>query len=102
MGHVCRVCEKTLLCGEQCIDFSTVVADIADLHTSCASIEEDLHDSFNAFCFKCRRITMSVPAGVTVNEQVCYLRSQVVCLEQLRSYDLIIKRIPDIIVEPMS
>lgn len=90
MAQVCRVCEQTLVIGSSCIDFSTVVADIPDLELSCVPIEEDLHDSFNAFCFKCRRITMSVPSDVGVNAQVCYLRSQVHIFKQLQSYGLVL------------
>lgn len=95
MGHVCRICEQTLVLGSTCIDYSTSVAGIPHLEAACAQVENDLHDSFNAFCFKCRRITMSVPLGVAVNEQVCYLRSQVDCFEQLKSYELVLKKAPD-------
>jgi hypothetical protein len=91
MGHVCRVCEETLLAGRGCIDYSTAVADIDDIELQCTTIETDLHDSFNAFCFKCRRITMSVPVDATVNGQVCYLRSQVDHFKKLESYGLVVK-----------
>jgi hypothetical protein len=89
-AHGCRVCERTL---EECKDnmnFSTIVADIAILEGECAAIEIDLRDSFNAFCFTCRRITMSVPKGVSCTEQACYLRSQVHCFQQLCAYGLVV------------
>lgn len=89
MTHVCRICEKTLQRARPLLDFSTALADIVDLDTRCVEIEMDLYDSFNAFCFKCRNITMSVPGGVSVNEQVCYLRSQIICFEALCSHGLI-------------
>jgi hypothetical protein len=92
MVHTCRVCAQSVERGLQCTEFSTVIADIHSLEASCAKIEIDLHDSFNAFCFECRRITMSVPLGGSVCQQVCYLRSQVCCFEQLKSYGLVLKQ----------
>jgi hypothetical protein len=94
MVLACRVCERTIDVGRECMDFSTVMADISSLEGSCAKVEVDLHDSFNAFCFKCHRITMSVPRSVSVNEQVCYLRSQVHCFEELQSYGLVLRQAP--------
>ena len=90
MVQVCRVCEKTLVLGKDCIDFSTAVADIGNLATQCVELETDLHDAFNAFCFKCRNITMSVPGGCSTNQQVCYLRSQVNHFESMKSLQLVV------------
>jgi hypothetical protein len=93
-GHVCRVCAGTILYCLEHPDFSTVVADVSKLHIECGLIEEDLHDSFNAFCFVCRRITMSVPVDVTKSAQVCYLRAQVTWFQKLLSYGLVVRAIP--------
>lgn len=71
-------------------DFSTVLSDPASLVHECAKVEVDLRDMFNAFCFKCRRITMSVPTGATANEQICYLRFQVGVFQQLQAYGLVV------------
>lgn len=84
IGHICRVCAGTLAHGANNPDFSTVVSDIVRLHDECEEVEANLCDSFNAFCFTCRRITMSVPGEVTPSEQVCYLRAQVNWFNQLR------------------
>jgi hypothetical protein len=94
VGHVCRVCADTLERATQIPDFSTVVSDVVKLHDECEGIETDLHDSFNAFCFTCRRITMSVPGGVTHSEQVCYLRAQVNWFKQLRACGMFMDNIP--------
>jgi len=90
MGHCCRVCERTVELSNAAPDFSTVVADVASLERECGAVEVDLRDSFNAFCFQCRRITMSVPVGVGANMQACYLRSQVHCFQQLLAYGLVV------------
>ena len=88
MVHGCRVCEKTL---ENCsTDFSTVVVDTALLKTEVEQIESVLIDSFNAFCFKCRRISMSVPVDESANAQACYLRSQIQCFRMLQYYGLVV------------
>ena len=84
----CRVCEQTLVLGKECLDYSTVVANIVDLETQCAELEIDVLDSLNAYCFKCRHITMSVPAGST-NQQICYLRSQVDYFASIKSLQLL-------------
>lgn len=89
-GHVCRVCEQTLERRLECPDFSTVVADTTSLENECVEVEVDLRDSFNAFCFTCRRITMSVPTGATVNEQICYLRFQVGLFNEIKGYGLLV------------
>jgi hypothetical protein len=94
VGHVCRVCADTLQRGTDTPDFSTVVSDVMKLHDECEEIEADLHDSFNAFCFTCRRITMSVPGEVTHSEQVCYLRAQVNWFKQLCACGLSMNDIP--------
>jgi hypothetical protein len=91
IGHVCRVCVETLTIGSATPDFCTVVADVANLHGECILIEADLHDCFNAFCFTCRRITMSVPGGVTASEQVCYLRAQVNWFQQMEACGLFVR-----------
>ena len=88
MAQGCRICEKTLALGAECTEFSTVVADVNRLLGECAEIEMDLYDSFNAFCFTCRNISMSVPVG-TPGEQVCYLRSQVTYFQALQTCRLI-------------
>ena len=88
MVQGCRICEKTLELGADCTEFSTVVADVKRLLDECADIEMDLYDSFNAFCFTCRNISMSVPIG-TPGEQVCYLRSQVMYFQALQTCKLI-------------
>jgi tryptophanyl-tRNA synthetase len=90
MGHVCRICERTIEKAHDFIDFSTVLVDLNALQKKCLEVELDLRDSFNAFCFTCRQITMSVPAGTGVNEQMCYLQSQVNCFQQLKAYHLVV------------
>ena len=88
MVHGCRVCEGTL---EKCsTDFSTVVVDVAVLKTEVKQMESDLLDSFNAFCFTCRRISMSVPVDESANAQACYLRSQIQCFRMLQTYGLVV------------
>jgi hypothetical protein len=89
MGQVCRTCESTLVLGAHCTDFSTVIADVQSLSDECAEIEKELYDSFNAFCFKCRTISMSVPREMTAGQQVCYLRSQVTHFQELQQCNLI-------------
>jgi hypothetical protein len=88
MLHGCRVCEETL--ERSSTDFSTVVVDLVLLKTECEEMEMDLWDSFNAFCFTCRCISMSVPVGVSHNGQACYLRSQIQCFRQLQAYGLVV------------
>ena len=89
MGQVCRTCENTLVLGTDCTNFSTVLADVQSLRTECAEIETELYDSFNAFCFKCRTISMSVPREMAAGQQVCYLRSQVMLFQELQKCNLI-------------
>ena len=88
MVHVCRVCEETL--EKSSTVFSTVVVDLTLLKTEVEQMESDLLDSFNAFCFTCRRISMSVPFGETANAQACYLRSQIQCFRMLQAYGLVV------------
>ena len=89
MVHGCRVCEGTL---EKCsMDFSTVVVDVAVLKTEVKQMESDLLDSFNAFCFTCRCISMSVPVDESANAQACYLRSQIQCFRELQAYGLVVE-----------
>jgi hypothetical protein len=90
MGHVCRICEQSLELSRKTPVFSTVLVNIDELEQECMNLEGDLHDSFNAFCFTCRRITMSVPIYKSCSEQVCYLRSQVRCFEELKRYGLLV------------
>ena len=87
---MCRVCEETFLKGHKTSTFCRVLVDITALEKECVEIEMDLKDSFNAFCFKCRKISMSVPSGLDVDEQLCYLRSQVQCFHQLQAYGLVL------------
>jgi hypothetical protein len=94
MGQACRVCENTLALSGNTLDYSTVIADVKALENDCAVVEVDLRDSFNAFCFKCRRITMSVPKSVTTSEQVAYLRYQVNCFQQMCAYGLVVNDNP--------
>jgi hypothetical protein len=89
-GHVCRICEQTFSKGHQTVTFCKVLVDLKALEKQCVEIELNLRDSFNAFCFKCRHISMSVPSGVDVDAQLCYLRSQVECFNQLQAYGLIL------------
>jgi hypothetical protein len=90
MGHCCRVCARTLELSCAGPDYSTVVADVASLERECGTVETDLRDSFNAFCFQCRRITMSVPVGLGANMQACYLRFQVSCFQGLLAHGLVV------------
>ena len=90
MGHCCRVCARTVELSNAAPDFSTVVAGVASLERECRDVETDLRDSFNAFCFQCRRITMSVPVNLGANMQACYLRSQVTCFHDLRAHGLVV------------
>jgi hypothetical protein len=90
MGHVCRVCENTLVDSSKFLDYRTVLADVQSLQHECGQIETDLRDSFNAFCFKCRRITMSVPSETTTADQVSYLRYQVDYFQKMRSAGLVV------------
>jgi hypothetical protein len=94
VGHVCRMCVEVLVLDTEHMAFSTVLADVPSLRVECAAVEADLHDSFNAFCFKCRRITMSVPIGDTQAEQICYLRAQVDWFHQLHACGLFVCNIP--------
>jgi hypothetical protein len=88
-GHVCRSCAGTLTCETNTSPtFSIVVADVKKLQRECLQVETDLFDSFNAFCFKCRSITMSVP-DVEQEEQICYLRMQVNLFQQLLACGLV-------------
>ena len=90
MRHLCRVCEATFSKGRETPSFCKVLLDIDALEKQCVEIELDLKDSFNAFCFKCRRISMSVPSGVDIDAQLCYLCSQVQCFHQLQVYGLVL------------
>ena len=88
MVHVCRVCEETF---ENCsTGFSSVLVDIVSLKKEVDQMESDLLDSFNAFCFTCRRVTMSVPIDESAEVQVCYLRSQIECFRLLQAYGLVV------------
>ena len=88
MVHGCRVCLGTL---ERCTtDFSTALVDMTLLKTEVEKMESDLLDSFNAFCFTCRRISMSVPVEEAANAQACYLRSQIQCFRMLQAYGLVV------------
>ena len=91
MGHTCRVCAKTFSNGRAAPTSCNVLVDVTALERECVEIELELRDSFNAFCFTCRHISMSVPTGESVDAQLCYLRSQVMCFEQLKRYGLIIE-----------
>ena len=83
----CRVCAGTF--AKTAIDYSVVLVDPTELKEKCEQIELDLYDNFNAFCFLCRRITMSVPANCSANVQICYLRGQVLCFDRIVSYGLL-------------
>jgi hypothetical protein len=88
---ICHVCAQTIEYCRASPSYSTTAADIDLTELGCIDVERYLRDSFNAFCFTCRRITMSVPggSGVSANDQLCYLRSQVRCFHQLVKYDLV-------------
>ena len=90
MGHACRVCEKTFARSRDAPTYCNVLVDVAALVRECVEVELDLRDSFNACCFTCRHISMSVPSGVSVDAQLCYLKSQVICFGMLKSYGLVV------------
>ena len=92
MVLICHVCAHTIQRCREIPTYSTTVVDIDLTELGCNDVERYLRDSFNAFCFTCRRITMSVPGGIGVsaNEQLGYLRSQVDCFNKLVEYDLVI------------
>jgi len=89
MGHVCRVCEKSFKKVRQEPSYASVLVCVEQLETECVDLELDLRDSFNAFCFKCKHISMSVPRGLSAIEQICYLRSQVDCFQQMKNFNLV-------------
>ena len=91
MVQACRVCEDVFNKTRDSPTYCTVLLDITELQRKCVQLELDLKDSCNAFCFKCRHISMSVPKGVSTDEQVCYLQSQVKCFNLLESYNLFIQ-----------
>jgi hypothetical protein len=91
MAHVCRVCEQTFANSRKTPTFCTALLDIKELEKQCVEVELNLRDSFNAFCFTCRHISMSVPTCVSTDEQICYLQSQVQCFQQLKAYGLVIE-----------
>ena len=93
MGHVCRVCEKTFEKSRTTPTFCNVLVGITDLEDACVKIELELRDSFNAFCFKCRHISMSVPGGCSADAQLCYLPSQVTFFQQMKSFGLVIDEV---------
>lgn len=83
----CRVCAGTF---ERMVDdYSMAAVNPTELKIKCEQIEIDLFDSFNAFCWTCRRISMSVPAETTSNAQLCYLRGQVIYFDKLAAYGLL-------------
>jgi hypothetical protein len=87
LRHCCRFCEKTL---ERVVpDYSTVCAAVTEIE--CAAVELRLHDSYNAFCFECNRISLSVPVAAGPQEQLRYLRFQLDTLKKLYSYGLIVE-----------
>ena len=89
MGHVCCVCEKTFEKNRDVPTFCNVLLGITALEEACVRIELELRDSFNAYCFECRHISMSVPRGGSADAQICYLQSQDTCFEQMESFGLV-------------
>jgi hypothetical protein len=90
-GQVCRVCENTFKKSRETPSYCTALLNSIHLERQCVELELDLKDSFTAFCFKCRHISMSVPKGASVDEQMCYIQSQVQCFHLLESYKLVIE-----------